>query len=154
MSPEALAQHLGERRRTDALNVVLANGCFDVLHVGHLRYLLAARAEGDLLVVGVNDDSTVRKLKGQGRPVFPASARAEMVAALSPVHFVTIFPEPTADHLIRLLRPDVHCKGTDYAGGVPEAATVRDVGARMAIVGGPKDHHSHDILDKIRVAPQ
>lgn len=149
-APERLAEILDARRRSAGLSVALANGCFDLLHVGHLRYLEAASDEADLLVVGVNGDATVRVLKGAERPLFPASERAEMVAALSCVDYVTVFLETTADDLIRLLRPDVHCKGSDYAEGVPEADTVRQVGGRVAIVGGPKSHNTTDVLGKIR----
>ena len=149
-TPEGLAETLDERRSSGDLTVALANGCFDLLHVGHLRYLEAASDEADLLVVGVNGDQTVRSLKGSGRPLFPAAERAEMVAALSCVDYVTVFLETTADNLIRLLRPDVHCKGADYAEGVPEAETVRQVGGRVAIVGGPKSHNTTDVLGKIR----
>lgn len=147
---ERLAETLEERRRSENFTVALANGCFDLLHVGHLRYLEAASDEADVLVVGVNGDETVRALKGAERPLFPASERAEMVAALSCVDYVTVFLETTADDLIRLLRPDVHCKGTDYSGGVPEADTVRQIGGRVAIVGGPKSHNTTDFLGKIR----
>jgi rfaE bifunctional protein nucleotidyltransferase chain/domain len=149
-APEHLAETLDERRRSDHLSVALANGCFDLLHVGHLRYLEAASDEADLLVVGVNGDKTVRSLKGAERPLFPAEERAEMVAALGCVDYVTVFLESTADDLIRLLRPDVHCKGADYSDGVPEADTVRQVGGRVAIVGGPKSHNTTDVLSKIR----
>lgn len=149
-APERLAETLDERRRSDGLSVALANGCFDLLHVGHLRYLEAASDEADVLVVGVNGDATVRALKGSERPLFPATERAEMVAALSCVDYVTVFLEATADDLIRLLRPDVHCKGADYSEGVPEADTVRQVGGRVAIVGGPKSHNTSDLLGKIR----
>lgn len=147
---ERLAEILSGRRESAAVTVALANGCFDLLHVGHLRYLEAASEEADLLVVGVNGDATVRSLKGSGRPLFPAAERAELVAALSCVDYVTIFQEPTADDLILLLRPDVHCKGADYAEGVPEAESVRRVGGRVAIVGGPKSHNTTDVLGKIR----
>jgi rfaE bifunctional protein nucleotidyltransferase chain/domain len=147
---ESLAEILAERRGSATITVALANGCFDLLHVGHLRYLVAASDEADLLVVGVNSDATVRSLKGSGRPLFPATERAELVAALSCVDYVTIFEEPTADELILQLRPDVHCKGADYAGGVPEAESVRRVGGRVAIVGGPKSHNTTDLLGKIR----
>ena len=154
MAPEQLAEHLELlRSRHPAPAVALANGCFDLLHVGHIRYLRAARAEADLLVVGVNADPTVRAAKGPGRPLLPAADRAALVAALAPVSFVTVFEEPTADELIRRLRPDVHCKGTDYAGGVPEEPTVRDVGGRVAIVGDPKDHGTRELIAQIRELP-
>lgn len=130
--------------------VAFANGCFDLLHVGHVRYLRGAAAEADHLVVGVNGDAAVRALKGPGRPVIPAADRAALVAALRGVDLVVVFAERTADALIRALRPDVHCKGTDYAGGVPEAGTVASIGGRVAIVGDPKQHSSRGLLAAIR----
>lgn len=138
------------RARRDGATVALANGCFDLLHVGHVRYLAAASAEADLLVVALNDDASVERIKGPGRPLVGAEARAEMVAAVRGVGLVTVFPQATADAVIRLLRPDVHCKGTDYAGGVPEAATVREVGGRVAIVGDPKGHSTGQMIDAVR----
>jgi len=154
MSPGDLADHLEViRAQKPALTVALANGCFDLLHVGHVRYLRAARAEADILVVGLNADAAVRASKGAGRPVLPAEDRATLVAALAPVSFVTVFEEPTADDLIRLLRPDVHCKGTDYEGGVPEESTVNAVGGRIAIVGDPKDHGTRELIAQIRELP-
>ncbi|HET9482222.1 MAG TPA: adenylyltransferase/cytidyltransferase family protein, partial [Candidatus Polarisedimenticolia bacterium] len=124
---------------------------FDLLHVGHVRYLQAAAREADLLVVGVNSDASARTLKGKGRPVMPAGERAEILAAIEGVDFVVIFDEITCDALLARLRPDVHCKGTDYTeGGVPEAATVTSYGGRVAIVGDPKDHATRDILSRIR----
>jgi rfaE bifunctional protein nucleotidyltransferase chain/domain len=151
MSTERLAEHLDALRQGEAApTVALANGCFDLLHVGHVRYLRAASLEADLLVVGVNADATVRASKGPGRPLLPASDRAALVGALEPVDFVTVFDEPTADDLIRRLRPDVHCKGTDYTDGVPEEATVRSVGGRVAIVGDPKDHGTRELIARIR----
>jgi rfaE bifunctional protein nucleotidyltransferase chain/domain len=114
--------------------------------------LEAASDEAEILVVGVNGDDTVRALKGAGRPIFPSDERAMMVAGLSCVDYVTIFEEPTADELILLIRPDVHCKGSDYSGGVPEAETVRSVGGRVAIVGGAKSHNTSDVLEKMRGA--
>jgi len=151
MAAEELATALEERRR-EGRSVALANGCFDLLHPGHVNFLQGAAAEADLLVVGVNADATVRQLKGPGRPVMPAADRARVVAALGCVDYVTVFEEPTADALIELLRPDVHCKGTDYAGGVPEAETARRVGTRIALVGGPKIHNTSDIVADIRGA--
>jgi rfaE bifunctional protein nucleotidyltransferase chain/domain len=120
--------------RAAGLRVVLTNGIFDLLHVGHLRYLRQARREGDVLVVGVNDDASVRALK-PGRPLVPAAERAELVAALKPVNYAVVFGAPTADGLLRAVRPDVYVKGGDYtAASLPEAATARDVGARMVFV--------------------
>jgi rfaE bifunctional protein nucleotidyltransferase chain/domain len=130
--------------------IAFANGCFDLLHVGHTRYLQAAAAEADRLVVAVNGDETAAR-KGPGRPILAAADRAEIVAALRGVDYVTIFPEPTVTPLLELLKPDVHCKGTDYtADTVPERETVRSYGGRIAIVGDPKDHSTRDLLARIR----
>jgi rfaE bifunctional protein nucleotidyltransferase chain/domain len=138
------------RVRAEGRTVAFANGCFDLLHVGHVRYLEAAAAEADVLVVAVNDDPSVQALKGSGRPVLSAEHRAELVAALRAVDFVTIFPEPTVTPLLEALRPDVHCKGTDYTvDTVPERETVRAYGGRIAIVGDPKDHSTRDLLSRI-----
>jgi rfaE bifunctional protein nucleotidyltransferase chain/domain len=132
-------------------SVALANGCFDVLHVGHLRYLEGARAEADLLVVGVNGDASVRRLKGEGRPVLPAADRAVLVAALRTVDHVVVFEEDDVGNLLRALQPDVHCKGTDYTvDTVPERDVVRAYGGRVAIVGDPKDHDTRRLLARIR----
>ncbi|HMK93754.1 MAG TPA: adenylyltransferase/cytidyltransferase family protein [Thermoleophilia bacterium] len=131
--------------------VALANGCFDVLHVGHVRYLEAARQEADLLVVGVNGDASVRRLKGPGRPLMPASDRALVVAALRAVDHVLVFEEDDVRRLLRELRPDVHCKGTDYtAETVPEREVVRSYGGRIAIVGDPKRHDTRSLVERIR----
>jgi rfaE bifunctional protein nucleotidyltransferase chain/domain len=136
--------------RAAGRTVAFANGCFDLLHVGHVRYLEAAASEADALVVAINDDESVRKLKGAGRPILPAADRAELVAALRAVDFVTVFPEPTVTPLLEALRPDVHCKGTDYTvETVPERDTVRAYGGRTAIVGDPKDHSTRDLLARI-----
>lgn len=130
--------------------VAFANGCFDLLHVGHVRYLEASAAEADVLVVALNDDASVRQLKGEGRPILTAEHRAALVAALRCVDYVVIFPEPTVGPLLELLRPDVHCKGTDYTvESVPERAIVQAYGGRTAIVGDPKDHSTHDLLARI-----
>jgi rfaE bifunctional protein nucleotidyltransferase chain/domain len=130
--------------------VAFANGCFDLLHVGHTRYLLAAAAEADRLVVAVNGDEMAAR-KGPGRPILPAGDRAELVAAIRGVDYVVIFPEATVTPLLELLRPDVHCKGTDYTvDTVPERATVLGYGGRIAIVGDPKDHSTRDLLARIR----
>ncbi len=130
--------------------VALANGCFDILHVGHVRYLEAAALEADQLVVAINADETVRALKGEGRPVLPAADRAEIVAALRCVDFVVVFAEPTVTRVLQALKPDVHCKGTDYTvETVPERDVVRGYGGRVAIVGDPKDHSTSDLLAKI-----
>lgn len=134
--------------------IVFANGCFDALHVGHIRYLEGARKEGDVLVVGVNDDASVALLKGPGRPVLHEKARAQLVAALRAVDYVVLFGEATVESLLEFLRPDVHAKGTDYtADTVPERATAARLGIRVAIVGDPKDHSTRDFLDSVRKAP-
>ena len=136
--------------RAQGLTVALANGYFDILHVGHVRYLQAAAEEADRLVVAVNADDTVRLLKGEGRPVLDEHARAALVAALRCVHYVVVFPEPTVGHVLTRLKPDVHCKGTDYTvESVPEREVVRAYGGRTAIVGDPKDHSTRDLLAKI-----
>lgn len=130
--------------------VAFANGCFDVLHVGHVRYLEAAAQEADVLVVAINDDQSVRVLKGEGRPILAAEYRAELVAALRCVDLVTVFPEPTVGPLLELLHPDVHCKGTDYTvETVPERDIVRAYGGRIAIVGDPKNHSTRDLLARM-----
>lgn len=136
--------------RSSGARIVLANGCFDVLHVGHVRYLAGARELGDVLVVGINSDAQVERLKGEGRPVMPATERAEIVAALECVTYVTIFDEPTVEQLLLTLKPDIHAKGTDYTEEtVPERAVVRSYGGRVAIVGDPKDHSTSAILTRL-----
>jgi len=146
---ERLAE-LVDADRTAGRTIALANGCFDLLHAGHIRYLHAAAAEADRLVVAVNADATAAS-KGPGRPILKAEDRAELVAAVRGVDYVTIFPESTVAPLLELLRPDVHCKGTDYtADSVPERATVLAYGGRIAIVGDPKDHSTRDLLARIR----
>ena len=146
---EALAARVAADRRA-GLTIAFANGCFDLLHVGHVRYLQAAAAEADRLIVAINDDAAAGT-KGPGRPLLRADDRAEIVAALRGVDYVVIFPEPTVAPLLTLLRPDVHCKGTDYtAETVPERETVRSYGGRIAIVGDPKDHSTRDLLSRIR----
>lgn len=139
------------RNRARGLTHAFANGCFDLLHVGHVRYLEAARREADRLIVAINDDNSVRALKGAGRPILAAPDRAELVAALRAVDYVVIFDEPTVTPLLTLLKPEVHCKGTDYTiETVPEGDTVRAYGGRIAIVGDPKDHSTRDLLGRIR----
>ncbi len=136
--------------RQNGAKIVFANGCFDVLHVGHIRYLQGARAQGDLLVVGINSDRQVAVLKGPGRPIMADTERAEMVASISAVDFVTIFDEPTVENLLLAIRPDIHAKGTDYTEEtVPERDVVRSYGGRVAIVGDPKNHASSEILDRV-----
>jgi rfaE bifunctional protein nucleotidyltransferase chain/domain len=147
---EPLLRRLAELR-SSGRSVALANGLFDILHVGHLRYLEAAREEADLLVVGVNSDRSARELKGSTRPVTPEGERAELVAGFSCVDYVTVFDETSAESLLRAVRPDVHCKGTDYtAASVPEAGLARSLGVRVAIVGGPKEHATREILRRLR----
>lgn len=137
--------------REDGLTIVLANGCFDVLHAGHVRYLEAAAATGDFLVVGVNSDAQVAALKGEGRPLLPQDERAEIVASLAAVDLVTIFDEPTVRELLLSIRPDIHAKGTDYtAETVPERDVVRSFGGRVAIVGDPKDHSTSEMIRRVR----
>jgi D-glycero-beta-D-manno-heptose 1-phosphate adenylyltransferase len=141
-------------RKLRGQRIVLANGCFDTLHVGHIRYLEGARREGDILVVGVNADSSVCALKGPGRPILDEQARAQLVAALRAVDYVVLFDEPSVETLLETLRPDVHAKGTDYtAETVPERATAARLGIRVAIVGDPKDHSTRELLAAIRKAP-
>ena len=150
MTPEE-AGSLAARLRADGKRVVLANGCFDLLHVGHVRYLDAARALGDVLFVGLNSDAAVARLKGPGRPLMPAAERAEILAGLRAVDHIVVFDEDTADRLVSLVRPAVHAKGTDYTdASVPEAASVRAAGGRVAIVGDPKDHATRDLIARIR----
>jgi D-glycero-beta-D-manno-heptose 1-phosphate adenylyltransferase len=136
--------------RAAGRTIAFANGCFDLLHVGHVRYLAGAAEEADRLVVAVNDDEWVAKAKGPGRPVLNAAARAELVAALRGVEYVVVFPDATVARLLERYRPDVHCKGTDYTvDTVPERETVRAYGGRIAIVGDPKDHSTSDLLGRI-----
>lgn len=137
--------------RAAGQSVALANGCFDLLHVGHVRYLRAAAEEADVLIVGVNADAAVRDLKGAGRPMQPQDERAEIVAAICGVAHVVIFEEPNVEALLREIRPDVHCKGTDYTEDtLPERDIAREVGARIAIVGDPKDHASSEMIRRLR----
>lgn len=137
--------------KTSGKKIVFANGCFDVLHAGHIRYLNGARELGDLLVVGVNSDRQVAILKGRGRPVLKERERAELVASLEAVDFVTIFDEPTVERLLLELRPDIHAKGTDYTEDtVPEREVVRSFGGRVAIVGDPKNHSTSQMLETLR----
>ena len=133
--------------RSAGESITLANGCFDLLHVGHIRYLQAAKQLGGRLVVAVNADQSVKKLKGEGRPIMPESERAEILAALSSIDAVVIFPEPDVRALIREIHPDVQAKGTDYTiDSVPERDVVTEYGGRVAIVGDPKDHSASEII--------
>jgi rfaE bifunctional protein nucleotidyltransferase chain/domain len=138
------------RDRAVGRRVAFANGCFDLLHVGHLRYLQASAAEADRLIVAVNDDRSVAGLKGEGRPILPASERAELVAALRGVDYVVVFGDADVERLLRLIKPDVHCKGTDYTvDTVPERAVVAAYCGRTAIVGDPKSHATRELLKRI-----
>lgn len=149
LTESQLAAALAADRR-EGRTVAFANGCFDLLHVGHVRYLQGAKAEADRLVVAVNADDSVRGLKGPGRPILDEHARAELVAALACVDYVVIFSDATVDRLLRLLQPDVHCKGSDYTvDTVPERETVRAYGGRVAIVGDPKDHSTRELLARL-----
>ena len=149
LTREELSERIASARVSGA-RIVLANGCFDVLHVGHVRYLAGARELGDILVVGINSDEQVAIQKGAGRPVLPAMERAEIVAALESVTYVTIFDEPTVEQLLLALKPDVHAKGTDYTTeSVPERDVVRSYGGEVAIVGDPKDHSTTEIIVRV-----
>jgi D-glycero-beta-D-manno-heptose 1-phosphate adenylyltransferase len=153
VSRKALEQRVADWRRAGE-RITLANGCFDLLHVGHVRYLRAARELGGKLVVAVNSDDSVRALKGEGRPVMPAEERAEILAALSDVDAVVVFPEKDVRPIIREIRPDFHAKGTDYtAENVPERDEVEACGGRVAIVGDPKNHSATEII-RTRLSPR
>jgi D-glycero-beta-D-manno-heptose 1-phosphate adenylyltransferase len=144
-----LALRVAEARKQGKV-IVLANGCFDVLHVGHVRYLEGAKAMGDLLIVGINSDNQARRLKGAGRPVLPHDQRAEIVASLEAVDLVTVFDEPTVEGLLLALKPDIHAKGTDYTEeSVPERNVVRSYGGRVAIAGDPKNHSSSEMIERV-----
>jgi rfaE bifunctional protein nucleotidyltransferase chain/domain len=151
---DELLRRAGELR-AEGRTLAFANGHFDLLHVGHLRYLAAAAAEADVLVVGVNDDDSVARLKGAGRPVVPAAERAELLAGLVPVDLVTVFSGDSPAPLIERLRPDVHCKGTDYGSPerVPEHPVVRAYGGEVRLVGDPKDHATSDLISKVKALP-
>jgi D-glycero-beta-D-manno-heptose 1-phosphate adenylyltransferase len=147
---EALA-----RERRAGRTIAFANGCFDVIHVGHVRYLQGVADVGDVLVVGVNGDASVRELKGEGRPVMPAIERAELIASIKGVDYVTIFDERSPARLLGTLRPNFQCKGTDYtADSVPEAEVVRGYGGEVVIVGDPKDHSTTELLEKMKAGPK
>ena len=154
VSRDDLLARVADARRAGR-TIAFANGCFDLLHVGHVRYLDAAAQEADRLIVAINDDESVRALKGEGRPILTAADRAELVAALRFVDYVVIFPESTVGPLLEAIRPDVHCKGTDYTlDSVPERDVVRGYGGRIAIVGDPKDHSTRDLLARIAESPR
>src|SRR5882762_8114332 len=153
VTPENLVALLRGRNERGQ-RIVLANGIFDTIPVGHARYLAGAKAEGDILVVAVNSDSSARRLKGPGRPILDEQARALLVAAIRAVDYVVIFSELNVEKLLEEFRPDVHAKGTDYtADSVPERAVAARLGIRVAIVGDPKDHSTRSLLDAIRKAP-
>jgi len=139
-----------EKERKKGRKIVFANGCFDILHVGHIRYLKEAKELGDMLIVAINSDSSAKKLKGNGRPVTPENERAEIVAAIEYVDYVTIFNEPDVSSLLLTLKPDIHAKGTDYTeDSVPEVDTVRAYGGRVAITGDKKERSSTEIIKKV-----
>ena len=149
VSRDELVRRVAQERAAGR-TIAFANGCFDLLHVGHVRYLESARREADVLVVAINDDHSVSTLKGEGRPILSAADRAELVAALRCVDYVVVFAEPTVGPLLTTLEPDVHCKGTDYTvDSVPERDIVVSYGGRTAIVGDPKDHSTRDLLARI-----
>jgi D-glycero-beta-D-manno-heptose 1-phosphate adenylyltransferase len=154
LSREQLLARAAELRAAGK-TLALANGHFDLLHVGHLRYLQAAREQADALVVAINDDASVARLKGAGRPLVPAAERAELLAALAPVDYVVVFAGDSPAPLLAELRPDVHCKGTDYGTPerVPEHAVVRAYGGRTVLVGDPKDHATSDLISRLRALP-
>jgi rfaE bifunctional protein nucleotidyltransferase chain/domain len=138
------------RDRAQGRRIALANGCFDLLHVGHVRYLRGAAAEADRLVVAINDDRTVTALKGPGRPIVPANERAEMIAAFQPVDYVVVFGDRTVERLLLLLKPEVHCKGPDYTvDSVPERGVVQSYGGRTVIVGDEKHHSTRDVVARL-----
>ena len=150
LSEKALELAL-RKERARGHTIAFANGCFDVLHVGHIRYLQDAKKQADVLVVGVNGDASVRELKGEGRPVMPANERAEIIAAIEGVDYVTVFDERSPARLLGVLQPDVQCKGTDYTpDSVPESDVVRAYGGRVAIVGDPKEHSTSELLKRMR----
>lgn len=150
LDERALTEALASERQTGH-SIAFANGVFDILHVGHIRYLQDAAKVADVLVVGVNSDRSVRELKGEGRPMMPEQERAEIVAAIRGVSYVTIFEEKSPARLLETLKPDFQCKGTDYtADSVPEAEIVKAYGGRVVIVGDPKDHSTTSLLEKMR----
>jgi rfaE bifunctional protein nucleotidyltransferase chain/domain len=147
---EAELTALVARERAAGRRLVFANGCFDLVHVGHVRYLSGAAAEGDRLIVAVNDDEMVASLKGAGRPIVPAAERAEIIAAFASVDYVIVFGDPTVERLLRLLQPEVHCKGPDYTvDTVPERAVVQEYGGRTVIIGDAKRHSTRDLVERL-----
>jgi D-glycero-beta-D-manno-heptose 1-phosphate adenylyltransferase len=152
--PRSEVRTLGERLRREGKRIAFANGCFDLLHVGHVRFLEGAREQGDVLVVGVNGDAAVRGLKGAGRPLIPAEARAGLIGALESVDYVVIFDDLTAEGVLRDLRPHVQCKGTDYSEQtVPERAVMESLGGEVRIVGDSKNHSTREVLAEISRRP-
>ncbi len=156
MDPERKIKHIDELKtivsqlRAEGRKVVFANGCFDLLHAGHVRYLQSAKALGDVLILGINSDACVAVLKGVGRPLQPEEERAEILASLDCVDYVVLFDEPTVNSILAELKPDVHAKGTDYTEeSVPERETVRAYGGRVAITGDPKNHSTKDLIHTI-----
>lgn len=148
--PRNSLQALGEQLRASGKRIAFANGCFEILHVGHVRFLQGAKEQGDVLVVGVNSDRSVAGLKGPGRPLLPEDARVELIAALTCVDYAVIFDDPTAEPVLRDLRPDVQCKGPDYTEeSVPERWVMDELGGEVRIVGDPKDHSTRDLLAEI-----
>jgi len=153
LARESAAAEIAKLKRTGK-RIVLANGCFDTLHVGHVRYLAGAKREGDILVVGVNSDASTREWKGPGRPILNERARALLVAALRDVDYVVIFSEPNVEALLEEICPDVHAKGTDYAADtVPEREVSQRLGIRVAIVGDPKNHSTRRLFETVRKEP-
>ena len=154
MKIEELAAEL-EKLRGQGRSIVFANGHFDLLHVGHLRYLRDSKAQGDVLVVAINDDGSVANLKGSGRPLVPAAERAELLAALDPVDFVVVFEGDSPSSVLQRLQPDIHCKGTDYGSPehVPEYEVVKAYGGETRLVGDPKDHATSDLITRVRALP-
>src|SRR5215467_8508591 len=149
----AKLREISAKLRQANKRIVFANGCFDTLHVGHIRYLEGAKAEGDILIVGVNGDTSVGGLKGPGRPILDEKARARLVAAIRAVDYVVLFDEPTVENLLEEVRPHVHAKGTDYAQeSVPERATAERLEIRIAIVGDPKEHSTRELIESVRKA--
>jgi len=152
--PRSEVRALGERLRQEGKRIAFANGCFDLLHVGHVRFLAGAREQGDVLVVGVNSDAAVRGLKGPGRPLIPAEARASLIGALESVDYVVIFDDLTAEGVLRDLRPHVQCKGTDYTEQtVPERGVMESLGGEVRIVGDAKNHSTREVLAEISRRP-
>ena len=149
--PRDQLAEMAKKWRAQGEKIILTNGCFDLLHVGHVRYLRGAKELGGKVVVALNSDSSARALKGEGRPYTSEEERAEILAGLHDVDAVVIFPEKDVSSIIRELRPDIHAKGTDYSEtSVPEGALIRELGGRVAIVGDPKNHSSTDLITKLR----